>query len=234
MRSHITVEQLEDRLVASIDLSGWKLTLPIGAPTEINPPALLSYDSIYFHKQGSAEVFWCPVNGSHTQHSSYPRTELRELNRDGSLAAWRVQDGTATMAATLAVNQLPSNGKVVVGQIHFSSNPLIKLLYDPNNGGQLRALVRDKPDGDSKSYTLATGIPLDQLFSYKVYTKVTPAGNYELRVQVNGVTKLVKRLDPVWASERYYFKAGDYVQDNIGPSTEGGRVTFYSLTVKHT
>ena len=30
-----------------------------------------------------------------------------------------------------------------------------------------------------------------------------------------------------------YFKAGAYIQDNYGPKTEGGRVTFYWLNSVH-
>ncbi len=231
------VEQLEDRLAPSIDFHPWKLTLPTGPPTEIQPAQLVSgyQDAPYFTQSTSGTTFFAPVNGSHTANSSYARSELREMNLDGTLAAWRLADGTATMRATLKVEQVPSTGKVVVGQVHFGSNPLVKLLYDPGNGGELRALVRDKPgDSASPSTTLATGIKPGQTFDYKLYTKLTPAGNYELRVQVNGVLRYVKRLDPVWGQERFYFKAGSYPQDNTGPSSEGGKVAFSALTVKHT
>ena len=31
----------------------------------------------------------------------------------------------------------------------------------------------------------------------------------------------------------YYFKAGAYLQDNLGPPTEGGRVSFYQISATH-
>ena len=77
------------------------------------------YSSEYFYKDPDGSlVFWCPVTGVTTSGSSYPRSELRETKPDGTLYNWNVSDGTATLNATLAVNEVPSTGKVVVGQIH--------------------------------------------------------------------------------------------------------------------
>ena len=66
--------------------------------------------------------------------------------------------------------------------------------------------------------------------------------NYEIKVvdgeaiiTVNGVTNRHNFLadDPAWATITYYFKAGAYLQDNAGPETEGGRVSFYQISVTH-
>jgi hypothetical protein len=58
-------------------------------------------------------VFSSPAIGV-TTSGSYPRSELRETNSDGSLYNWNVVDGMAT----LAVNQVPSTGNVFISQIH--------------------------------------------------------------------------------------------------------------------
>ena len=44
---------------------------------------------------------------------------------------------------------------------------------------------------------------------------------------------LEQQLDPQWVYQGLYFKAGLYLQDNRGPSSEGGRATFSELRVSH-
>jgi hypothetical protein len=222
---------------STIDLTHWNLTLPSGpqgSPTVVPTSSLVAgYSSQYFYKNADgALVFWCPVTGVHTTNSSYPRSELRETNADGSLAAWNVATGTATLSATLAVNQIPSTGNVVIGQIHDNGSagvkdePLIKLVYQ---SGNLVAQVRPTPaSSTNNNFTLATGIALNTNFSYTI-----ELSNMTLSVQINGVTKYSATIDPSWTSQGMYFKAGAYCQDNVGPATEGAMVTFDALTITH-
>jgi hypothetical protein len=229
----------------NFNLSTWNLTLPTGksgSPTVIPTTTLdTGYTSQYFYTgSDGAMVFWCPVTGVTTSGTKYPRTELRETKSDGSLYNWNVMDGTATLNGTLAVNQVPSSGKVIVGQIHdngaggISDQPLIKLVYEFNSSsgtGTLVAQVRSTPTSTgSTDYTVATGIKLNTQFSYQIQLLKT----LTLSVQINGTTKYNKPVDPSWKTQGMYFKAGAYVQDNVGPSTEGGRVSFYGLTISHT
>ncbi|MOA70054.1 Alginate lyase [compost metagenome] len=44
---------------------------------------------------------------------------------------------------------------------------------------------------------------------------------------------LYQQLSAYWSKEQLYFKAGAYIQDNYGPSNEGGRVTFYHVNTQH-
>jgi hypothetical protein len=229
----------------NFNLSGWNLTLPTGTaghPTVIPTTTLDSgYTSQYFYTgPDGAMTFWCPVTGVTTSGSSYPRTELRETKPDGTLYNWNVLTGTATLSATLAVNQVPSTGKVVIGQIHdngaggIKSEPLIKLVYeyDSTTGtGTIVAQVRPTPSSTSSAdYTVATGIKLNTPFSYQIQLR----SDLTLSVQINGVTKYSQSISTSWESQGLYFKAGAYVQDNSGTSTEGGEVSFYSLTATHT
>lgn len=228
----------------NFDLSHWRLTLPTGTagnPDTISTSRLVSgYTSQYFYTgSDGAMVFWCPVTGVTTSGSSYPRTELRETMSDGSVYNWSPTAGTATLNATLALNRVPSTGKVTVGQIlgvgtgGTTSGPLITLVYKYDftiGTGILEAAVRSTPGGTTTThYTVATGIPLNTKFSYQI--QVRP--DMTLSVQINGVTKYSAPIDPSWTSQGMYFKAGDYVQDNVGTSTEGARVSFYSLFVAH-
>jgi hypothetical protein len=227
----------------NFNLSGWNLTLPTGTaghPNVVSTSTLDSgYSSSYFYTGSTgAMTFWSPVNGVTTSGTTYPRTELRETKPDGSLYNWNVLAGTATLNATLAINQVPSTGKIVIGQIHddgaggISDQPLIKLVFEydsTTNTGKIVAQVRSTPTGSNTDYTLATGIKLNQLFSYQIQLRP----DLTLSVQINGVTKYNKPISSSWESQGLYFKAGAYVQDNVGTSTEGGRVSFYALAATH-
>jgi hypothetical protein len=39
--------------------------------------------------------------------------------------------------------------------------------------------------------------------------------------------------DSSWRTQGMYFEAGSYIQDNVGTSSDGGRVSFYALTTSH-
>ncbi len=54
----------------------------------------------------------------------------------------------------------------------------------------------------------------------------------KLTVLINNVGKQVK-LDRAWHGYNFYFKAGVYTLDNVGSSSEGGKVTYTKLDVSH-
>ena len=65
-----------------LDLSLWKFQTPDASTTgvvEIKQPALATYSSNYLYTDGSAVYFTTPLNGSTTEGSEHPRSELREL-----------------------------------------------------------------------------------------------------------------------------------------------------------
>ncbi len=111
-----------------LNLTNWKETLPTGSagsPTEIKQPQLASYSSDpYFvvNATGDGVRFRAPVNGVTTSGSSYPRSELREMN-GGDDASWSTTSGTHTMTIDEAITATPSEKPyVVAGQIHDSSD----------------------------------------------------------------------------------------------------------------
>lgn len=224
----------------NFNLTTWNLTLPIGPdedPTVIPTQTLVGpYTLAPYFTTGAdgAMVFWAPVTGSTTEGSSYARSELRETDTNGQLYNWSVGDGTSTLSATVAVYQVPSTGKVVIGQIHSKSagQPLVKLMYQYDSvakTGQIVAQLRATPTSDTNSYVVATGVPLNTQFSYQIQVKAD--GSFD--VLINGVSKLPLKLDSSWNSQTLYFKAGSYVQDNSGNSSEGAKVSFYALTASH-
>src|SRR3546814_19310599 len=72
--------------------------------------------------------FWAPVTGAKTANAIYPRSELRETYSDGTLRNWLYSAADNKLRATLSVSQVPSTGKIVIGQIHAkdSTKPMVK------------------------------------------------------------------------------------------------------------
>ena len=82
----------------NFDLSIWQLQLPVGspgAPTTIPSSQLRGANGYtnpaYFFtdKNDGSMTFWAPEKGVTTPNSNYARSELREMNANGSAADWR-------------------------------------------------------------------------------------------------------------------------------------------------
>ncbi|WP_263143219.1 polysaccharide lyase family 7 protein [Pseudomonas sp. RIT-PI-AD] len=219
-----------------IDLSTWNLSIPVGVPaTTIATPMLVGgFQDYYFKSNTGGVIFWTPVNGSTTQNAAYPRSELRETFASGGLRNWTYPAADNFLSAGLKVNQVPSSGKMVVGQIHAynSDKPMLKLEYQykpKTKTGNLVAKIRFTPyDAEGAVYTLLQGIPLNQRFTYSL--NLTPTGM--LNIKLNGSTWSTQ-LSSTWAPKPLYFKAGVYIQDNSGYETEAGSATFDQLLIEH-
>lgn len=127
----ITPEEKEgDYKLPNIDLSNWKVTLPIGNPTEVLPPEILDYATnetlkpfMYNDSIEGALVFYTYPDAS-TANSSYSRTELRELMNpeDKGKTNWTFAQG-GYMKGTLAMSDVSKDedGKyhrAIIMQIH--------------------------------------------------------------------------------------------------------------------
>lgn len=71
-----------------IDLTVWNLTLPVDTPPLTTAAALPKLKTAYFTNTGDKVVFWAPVTGSHTGHSDFPRSEMRETSTNGKARNW--------------------------------------------------------------------------------------------------------------------------------------------------
>jgi|688.fasta_scaffold135699_3 hypothetical protein len=236
----ISADENDTKVRSSIDLSHWKLTLPIrasenggGNPLEVSPSKLTAgyTHADYFHfDPDGAMVFWCPVSGATTENTDYARTELREmLDPSDDNVCWAAP-GTHVLNARCKVSEVPSSQKVIIGQIHGYSgkaNPLIKLQFFK---GRIEALVKEKAKKGKDLKLTFSDVGLDNDFDYEIKLQ-----DGLLSVSVNGATQTVNifEKDPEWAGQSLYFKAGAYVQDNEGPASEGARVSFKKLTVSH-
>lgn len=219
-----------------IELATWNLSVPVGSPpATINTPRLVDgFKDQYFNSESGTLFFWTPVTGSRTENASYPRTELRETYSNGTLHNWTYSEADNLLYATLAVNQVPSSGKIVIGQIHAynSTKPMVKVEYQYSTStqkGNIVAKVRMHPTDDTlRVITIATGVPLDREFSYLIHLSrggalgVSAAG-YQWNTQISAT----------WGDKPLYFKAGVYVQDHTGYSSEGGKATFSRLDIDH-
>jgi hypothetical protein len=217
-----------------IDLSTWNLTIPEEVPAYTVSTAALNqdYESTYFQQVGSTLFFWAPVTGTATGGSVYPRSELRETLASGELHNWHYGTGSHRLNVSMAVTQVPSSGKTIIGQIHSKDNskPFAKIVYRHYNGvGYVGLEIRKKPDDAASPVVLAyKGVPLHYPFDYSFDIS---NGN-QLTVNLHGLT-YTTTIDPSWDGKRFYFKTGMYVIDNEGPETEGGRVEMYSLDLQH-
>jgi hypothetical protein len=224
---------------AAFDLSLWELQEPVGAagsPTTILPSALEGangYHDAYFYLDGAgAMTFWDPENGVTTADSSYPRSELREMNADGTTANWPVE-GTNTLAATVAVTQVPDH--VCVGQIHIgaaldaglasSTKPLLELYYYQD--GSIEVGIENSPTGGQTVHMLAN-VALGTKFTYAIV--LTGAG--AISVAINGQASMFT-MPSAFAGYGEYFKAGDYDQTAGTDASVGATVKFYALAVSH-
>jgi hypothetical protein len=224
----------------NFDLSVWELQEPVGSPgnpTTIPPAALEGpngfHDAYFFtDTTDGAITFWDPENGVTTANSSYPRSELREMNADGSEANWAIA-GTNTLSATLEVSQVPDH--VCVGQIHIgtaldaglaaSTKPLLELYYYAS--GAIELGIEDGPTGSQTTHAI-TSVPLGTKFRYVL--QLTGTGTITL--VIDGTTSTFT-MPSSFNGYGQYFKAGDYDQTVGSDATVGATVKFYALQITH-
>jgi hypothetical protein len=208
-----------------LDLKNWKLTLPIGQkgkPEEIHGPDLSSFTNEFFrlNEAENGVVFTANAGGVTTSGSSYPRSELREMNGQEK-ASWSNTAGTHTMRVREAVTRLPAvKPHVVAAQIHDAEDDVIEVRLE----GQRLLVEYNDGDGDATldpAYALGTPYDLE-----------IDAADGHIRVSYNGTQK----ADIVKSGAGWYFKAGSYVQSNLSrgdaPDAEG-QVVIYALHDEH-
>jgi hypothetical protein len=217
---------------ANFDLSHWKLQLPDATSTEISAAQLTAgFTNSYFYTDlDGTMVFICPVTGGTTPGSAYPRCELREmLNPEDETVNWTGY-GTHILEGQCKVTEIPSTKRTFIAQIHGfneSADPLLKLRYDNR---VVEALVKETVTSTNDTrFPLAT-VDLGDVIAYQI-----KMADGLLSVTVNGTNQSVNvfQLDPAWTNRTFYFKAGNYCQDNAGLPDEGAVVSYYQLNVIH-
>ena len=232
-------------------------------------------NSTYFYTESDGGmVFKCPIKGYKTsENTTYTRTELREMLRAGNtniptsgiglnnwvfstsstdnIAAAGGYDGELT--ATLAVNYVTTTGddsqvgRVIVGQIHASSNEPCRLYYrklEGNTNGSIYFAHETKSGSEtwyeligSKSNAVSNptdGIALNEKFSYSI--KVVDS-DLTVTISREGKSDVSKKIDMStsnYADDYMYYKAGVYNQNKSGDDDDYVQATFYSLANTHT
>jgi hypothetical protein len=209
-----------------LDLGNWKLTLPTGQegkPEEIDGPQLSLFTNEFFrlNDAGNGVVFTAHAGGVTTSGSSYPRSELREMN-GADKAAWDSTDGTHTLDVCEAITKVPATKpEVVSAQIHDTEDDVLQIRLED------RTLSVQYDDGQGE-VVLDPDYRLDTPFRVRI--SVTAQG---IAVFYNGAHK----TDIQKSGTGWYWKVGAYVQTNPskGEAPDAtGEVVVHSLDITST
>lgn len=210
-----------------LNLTNWKITLPLSGAPETKQPALATFkhDTFFRVNAGGGVLFRAPVNGGTTGGSSYARSELREMANNGtSNASWSTSSGKHSLYIDQMVTKLPNTKPhVVVGQIHDGGDDVTVFRVE---GSQLWIT-----NGDSTHGHLVDGnFQLNKRFTVKFEVQ-----NNVTRYYYNG-NLLAYSLNQSYSGA--YFKAGAYTQANCGNSSpcsadNYGEVIIYDLQLSH-
>lgn len=190
-----------------INLKIWKLTTPLdddgdGKADEVKMPLLRYFeDPDFFHlsEEGESVIFRAKCGGATTENSDYPRSELRELQKDGKTkAAWSTTSGSHNLTIEFAFNKLPKKkSHAVAAQIHDGDNDLLMVrlegrkLFLERRGAEDFVLFDD--------YKLGTFVKLMILVDQG-----------RVRAFVDGDLQMQWEVE----AEGLYFKIGCYTQSN--------------------
>jgi hypothetical protein len=224
-----------------LNFSNWELQEPVasgsGVLTIPSSKLTASYSDKYMYTSssagGDAVTFFTPEDGAHTTNSSYPRTELRELNANGSDANWNMV-GTNIMTASLMATDITDH--TVIGQVHIgsplpgasvasSTKPLLELYYYSN--GNIIAGLEKSPSGSQTTTTIGN-VPLGTKFTYTIQV----SGD-AVTIKLNNASPIALTASSSFNEYGMYFKAGNYLQTTGTSSTVGAHDEFYSLSVQH-
>jgi hypothetical protein len=216
-----------------IDLSGWKLSLPVanddGDAASIEPATVK--DPWMTATPDGGLMFWAPTSGATTKNSTHPRTELQ------SLTYFAAGTGVHTLSASLTLLQLPRDGRgVILGQIHgagpISSVPYVMLRVEDS---KLRVVVKQVGKGKKLiNYPLLDNVGLNSQLDYTI----TDLGNGSMTFSAtyNGQTRQTTAPVPAkFLGKTVRFQAGDYQQaDNSSGPQDGARVIVHRLAQQST
>ncbi len=191
-----------------LDLSAWRLTLPIdrdrsGRPDEVEYPRLESFDHGEYFFAGNdppSVIFRAHCGGSTSPGSDYPRCELRQMvPKKQQEIYWSTDDSTMhTMRMRAAITKLPAvKQHVVCAQIHDKDDDVIMIRLE----GEKLFIERNSVDRVMLTRRYELGTPFDLKIS---------AGKGRIQCWFNGQLK----MDWMHSQDDCYFKAGCYTQSN--------------------
>ena len=128
-QGNTTIGQNNKQKVATIDWKHWKVTLPVGKPTEIGYPEIVDYANnevlkkLMYNDYTDGSIVFYAYPGATTANTSHSRCELREQMDSGKdNTNWTFAQG-GRLKGTLAMAEISidANGKyhrTIIMQIH--------------------------------------------------------------------------------------------------------------------
>jgi hypothetical protein len=165
-------------------------------------------------------IFSARAGGVTTKNSSYPRSELREMN-GSEHAAWSNTTGSHTLDVCEAIMKTPTvKPEVVAAQIHDASDDVMQIRLEG------KTLMVQYNDGKTE-----TVIDPNYVLGTPYNVRIVAEGG-KVDVLYNGEKKAELPL----SGSGWYWKVGAYVQSSPekGESPDAtGEVAVYSLKVVH-
>ncbi len=247
----------------NIDLSHWKVTLPIGKPIEVSPPEILNYATnetlkpfVYNDSINGALVFYT-YPSSTTANTSYSRTELREQiipgdnNTNWTFKQGGIMKGELSMGAiskdskkeyhrTIIMQihgRLTNDQKALIGQKDNNAPPILKIYWTK---GKVRVktkeLKKKTTTGKDLLYTSSWGD--DDGYTFPEYVGF---GKFKLEVKVSEGRLEVKlngksKVYKGTHMEKWGVFENYFKAGNYLSTKDSGafsKVRYYSLEVSH-
>lgn len=213
----------------NFNLTPFYLQLPIkprtGTLEQITPKEIVDYESPLFYtdKEDGSLVFICPTKGHTSKNSKYCRTELREDDE------WKFYNGIHILYGQMKISKVAGGKGVIFSQIHGTNsnlNPqLLKLYYDVNGNIYMQHKNDKNPSGDQIKVKLTT-CKIGEIFRFLILLN-----KGKLTVSINGKQVEVEFKNEYWKQQDFYFKCGNYVQNN--ETDDHSIVQLYDLHLIH-
>lgn len=246
----------------SIDLSSWKLTLPVdhdkdGRPDEIVQPQLNDYQNItsikpyMYNGEDGSLVFYCPFTGVTTPNSSKSRTELREQIVPGNNNVnWSMADG-GKLSGRLKLAGISEGHRTIVMQIHGrltddqknligeddnDAPPLLKIYIQNNKVRVVRKILGD-PQSSGEAILHKSAWTDDESYYYDEVVN-NDAFNLKIMASAGKLEIIMNNVSKVYedtSMEVWPFE-NYFKAGNYFQSTEAGsfaEVRYHSLVVSH-
>ncbi len=243
---------------ATIRWQGYgKLTLPVdsnrdGVADDIQGSELDTYQSSYFYHTTAGQkttegyvaangetVFWAPVDGGGTTNSTDTvRSEMREQLTPGDDKSNWTTTGVHIQSGTVKVTKLPkpkksgSPVKTIVAQLHaFNSNsPPLKLQFSSSSadGVVVYAIYNESPNRSGYVISRKIKMALKESFTYEL-----KMADGILTTKINDELISTRDMRANWSQSKFYFKAGNYLQNTPREATGNAEVVYTNLTVSH-
>ena len=222
----------------NFDLSPWKLqgldSRGTNRKTIQGSTLERGYKDQWFYATSSVNMYFkCPSNGGTTPGTKYPRVELRQTGRG---ANWKMIDHkTHQLTARCRVVNAPSQKPhIIIGQIHGheKNSELLKIRwtgYKPGKCYVEARFQRNDREGAEYAVKLAQNLSLNDPIDYKIVMR-----NGKVTVTINGRSASQTYTTRYYGTtDRYYFKAGNYLNYTSRNGNDYSRVKFNKLDLAH-